>query len=561
MAFSGSHGVATPPNPSSSQTDFSFIVDLSNLPHDWWDLVDTTDGTKGRASKADGTTELPTDWIDFDSTAQTGLVRVKYTGSKSSTVDEPVWIYPPKAANPSYGVSDTYGQYNAYDTSYAGYYPLGGGTDRTSNQNNLTGYGSPVEGDSTGPVGSSTEYNGTTQYFEADVSEVTSAPLTMIAWANVDALRVYTTAIQLSNKSVQGDYFALSEHNSSNGVWYWTRTAASSSGGRVLSTDQITANTWYMWSGVENNSSSRSFKINDGIATTNSADLSPSGVDRTSIGRSGDSTPSSYFNGKLAQISVHSVARDENWISYEYAQTADNSTFWGTWTVEGGGDTVSVTGSDSVTLSDTSASLVSLSLSCSDLFSLSESLETGLSILLSASDGVNFAETGTPNILILASGSDSFGFGDNSSTGGIIPLTGSDGFNLSDSSTVVIGVSVISSDGLGIGDNGTTGGIIPTSGIDILSLSDSASITISVTATGSDTVSLNDVIDLVHSLSLYGSDDFDISDYARQAGVIDGILRMALSVIVPHSSVIGKKAYIEIKEYKGYTDIIKIDQN
>jgi hypothetical protein len=117
MSFSGSFAVATISNPASAQTDFSLLVDLSTMPAEWWASVDTADGTKGRAAKDDGATELATDWIDFDSGAETGLVRVKWTGTLASSGVQKVRIYSPRASRSSYGATDTYGSDNAYDAS------------------------------------------------------------------------------------------------------------------------------------------------------------------------------------------------------------------------------------------------------------------------------------------------------------------------------------------------------------------------------------------------------------------------------------------------------------
>src|SRR6056297_96504 len=99
MAFSGDYATATVTNPSSALTDFTLIIDLSTLPQDWWDAVTSSDGTKGRASKGDGTTELACDWIDFDDTAETGLLRVLWSGTLASTGTQEVRIYPPLSGN------------------------------------------------------------------------------------------------------------------------------------------------------------------------------------------------------------------------------------------------------------------------------------------------------------------------------------------------------------------------------------------------------------------------------------------------------------------------------
>ncbi len=121
---------ATVTNPSSNLTDFTLAIDLSLLPSEWWALVNTTDGTRGRVCKGDGVTELPGDWIDFNSSNQTGVLRTKWSGTLSSSGIQTLRIYPPNTGNTSYSSSDTYGQWNSYDSSWKCYYPNGGVGDR-----------------------------------------------------------------------------------------------------------------------------------------------------------------------------------------------------------------------------------------------------------------------------------------------------------------------------------------------------------------------------------------------------------------------------------------------
>lgn len=78
------YATATITNPSSSLTDFSLMVDLSRMPANWWSAVNTSDGTKGRAAKNDGT-ELATDWINFNNIAHTGWLRVKWAGTLANS--------------------------------------------------------------------------------------------------------------------------------------------------------------------------------------------------------------------------------------------------------------------------------------------------------------------------------------------------------------------------------------------------------------------------------------------------------------------------------------------
>jgi len=328
---STTYDIATATNPTSALTDFTFMIDLSRMSAAWWAEVDTSDGTRGRASKNDGTTELATDWIDFNDTAETGWLRVKWTGTLASSGTQIVRVYPPNTGNVAYGVSDTYGQYNAYDSDFAAYYPNGGGTDRTSGQTTLSGAGSISEGDSAGKIGVSTSYDGSTQYFEADSTPVTSQPLTFIVWAKPDVIG-YKTAIQLSDKSQSDTWYALTQATSGK-LWEWCRTPASSAGGRVESiTNNISTTSWNQYTGLEYTSSSRAIRLNNSNEATNSTDLTPTGLDRTSVGRAGDSSPGAYFDGLLQEVQIHSAARSDSHLSEEYNQTNDNATFWGTWT-------------------------------------------------------------------------------------------------------------------------------------------------------------------------------------------------------------------------------------
>jgi hypothetical protein len=118
---------ATVTNPSSNLTDFTLAIDLSLLPSEWWALVNTTDGTRGRVCKGDGVTELPGDWIDFNSSNQTGVLRTKWSGTLSSSGIQTLRIYPPNTGNTSYSIFGNFP--NVSDPLYAG----GAGTSESLN--------------------------------------------------------------------------------------------------------------------------------------------------------------------------------------------------------------------------------------------------------------------------------------------------------------------------------------------------------------------------------------------------------------------------------------------
>src|SRR6056297_3267170 len=158
------HALATVTNPGSAQTDFTLIVDLADMPANWWSAVTSSDGTRGRVYKGDGSTRLAADWIDFDDTAETGLLRVLWSGTLASTGTQQLWIEPPVSGNDAVAADNTYGSDNAYDDDWEGYYPFFDLNDRTSNGRDLTAHDDAAVETGSGPYGGQLDVDGTDDY-------------------------------------------------------------------------------------------------------------------------------------------------------------------------------------------------------------------------------------------------------------------------------------------------------------------------------------------------------------------------------------------------------------
>ena len=319
------YDIATATNPSSALTDFTFIVDLSLMSDAWWAAVDTTDGTKGRASKSDGTTELACDWIDFDSTAETGILRVKYTGTLASTGTQEVRIYPPISTNVSYGVTDTYGQYNAYDSAWLLYSPDGGTADRTTNQNNGTAFGSVSSGGVSGKIGKATDFDGIDDYIE--YANIDNNESTIVTTFNSDVLD-YTT--QLGTNKVDGDNLGSILKLRNDGS-VWLRYGFGTSRRQIIVASGYSVGVWVDANMVLSQSSPNAEIYLNGVSGGTNSDgaYSPNTTEPFSVAKNYED---SYFNGKCQNIQFHNIARASSWLSEEYLQIDDNATFWGTWT-------------------------------------------------------------------------------------------------------------------------------------------------------------------------------------------------------------------------------------
>ena len=142
----------TSDNTKVSSSVKGLALDLSNVTSStFWDNVES-DGSDIRITSDEaGTTLLARDVISIDTTEETGLIRLDSSSiSTSADTDYYLWFGNASATEPS--PSDTYGQYNAYDSSLYFLHPYNensGSTvnDRSQNSNDGTITGASWDSD------------------------------------------------------------------------------------------------------------------------------------------------------------------------------------------------------------------------------------------------------------------------------------------------------------------------------------------------------------------------------------------------------------------------------
>jgi len=329
---------ATITNPSSALTDFTLIVDLSRMSASWWSGVNTSDGTRGRAAKNDGTTELACDWIDFDDTGETGLLRVKYTGSLASSGTQIIRIYPPNTGNAAYGVSDTYGQYNAYDSGVWAYYPLHDDQDRTTNNRDLTGQGSLAFGGGTGLIGDATQFTQSSDQH----AETTSQTFDFVT------VMTYSCLVNFdSEASDQGIFSPEESVTNFDRLQAWRDEYASGDriavfNGQAVGYGSTTLSTaqWYGFAYSTDATNVSNIRL-DSSAEATTGEPTTIGAGDLNIGSIGNGK---YLDGLQQHAMFSNVERTIAWQDEEIDQLSDNPTFWGTWswTSPGGGISIPV---------------------------------------------------------------------------------------------------------------------------------------------------------------------------------------------------------------------------
>jgi hypothetical protein len=133
--------------PTENLTDYVLFVDLTELPQEWWDRVQP-DGRDIRVTTSNNALR-PFDLISFDKDAQTGFLTTRFTLNSGIGYSIKVWAGNPTASAP--GKASLFGQYNVYGTDYIGFWPEGGGQDRTRNHRDFVSVNGPMFGDAVGP--------------------------------------------------------------------------------------------------------------------------------------------------------------------------------------------------------------------------------------------------------------------------------------------------------------------------------------------------------------------------------------------------------------------------
>lgn len=315
-APSTTYDTATLVNPASALTDFTLMVDLSRLSAAWWAAVGSeTDGTKGRAYKSDGTTELAVDWIDFDSTADSGWARIKWSGTLATSGTQTVHIYPPVTANASAAPGGTYGAYNAYDSNWVDYWPLG---DALPAANRISGSGTLADtggvSDSTGQVGGAKSFDGVNDQLTGTSTSVGTTN-TVLGWFRPVGNTGNTAPVYAN-----GGCEILARSST------WQVYGSSFVGATSLIND-----TWQHVAVSRNDTATNEYIINfngSAVTTTTRAFADGTSTARTLSATVGGAV---VYTGHMNEVQVHSTNRAAAWIAKEYLQTSDNATMWGSW--------------------------------------------------------------------------------------------------------------------------------------------------------------------------------------------------------------------------------------
>lgn len=141
---------------------------------------------------------------------------------------------------------------------------------------------------------------------------VTTTPFSIAAWFRSDDIANLQCIASVNDVAASNHQHCLWIDGAVGGDPISAGTRAGASFFTAVSTTGYSANTWGHACGVWASVSDRRAFFNGANKGTNNGNLAPNTLDSFDIGRFGDSTPSAYFSGRIAEVGLWNIALSDN---------------------------------------------------------------------------------------------------------------------------------------------------------------------------------------------------------------------------------------------------------
>lgn len=321
------YATATPDNPLSQIDNFSFEIDLSEMPSEWWAAAPYK-ANNLRVSTGENIL-LPIDVIYYDKSATTGLVIVQKT---KTTSDEEFRVWTGDINAPLSLPDGKFGQYNAYRDSIRGFWPLGAGPDRTRWGLHLDMTSVPNIGAYSGPYtgAKSSSYNGSsstgrTTHNVPNGSEVNA--LSFVTWANTNDSSSFQQILAIYDSNDEFNDERRTDMNTSAIL----RAIEDNGGTASITPGTISSSTWHHCVSTFNDKDDRQVYLDGGNKGTNTGNRSGP-LDYDTIKISGlQSGGGRFWDGFLSLSAVILEELNDDYVAYHHS-LGNQSTFWNGWT-------------------------------------------------------------------------------------------------------------------------------------------------------------------------------------------------------------------------------------
>lgn len=344
-------------------TDFIVYVSLADLVKAGADIFDLcrSDGGDIRATKSDGTTQLATELVVIDTTAKTGELHIKYTGTLSSTTDTVIRIYY-NGSDTALSTSDTYGRNAVWSAYVAVWHMQEASGDITSSTGNNTGVDGNTVGTGTGKLQKGRDFITTNseQFSIASGSQtglgITGNAITMSVWSYGDSAlnnlikriiwRLGGTGSYGYQLSTSGNVYGINNAYviSAVGTGGGTDYAFGTAGDATSSAFKHVVATYdgTNFRGYVNATKQTSGTLSNRLTNANAISYY--------IGSSG---AGDYYDGILDEVRMKATVNSDNWITTEYNNQNSPSTFYAVGDEVGGGSAYTQDVEETLTVTDT----------------------------------------------------------------------------------------------------------------------------------------------------------------------------------------------------------------
>jgi hypothetical protein len=319
---------------SSDLTDFPVYTDISNLPSQFHNNVQS-DMCDVRVTKADGSTQLPAERVNYDAGTDTGELHHKQNLSSSS--DTTYYIYWGTSGTTTCPANTASNGRNNVWTEYEAVYHLDESSGTTATDSSGNGNDGTYNGDLptrvTGAYGHGQDFDGSGDYIDIPIVAQTNTDFTVSAVMEMDTTDDFANWVW-GGRGGGNTAWSLVQDNdgNSNDLSLYSRI----SGGNFerLNTGESSTNTNYWFTGTHDDSTNGVEAFINGVSETSSTrpdNLNT--VDTQTIGYSQDSS-GGYWDGIITSVRVTHTIASSGWLSTGYDMQDDNINFLNIGTTE-----------------------------------------------------------------------------------------------------------------------------------------------------------------------------------------------------------------------------------
>ena len=307
----------------SDLTDYPIFVDLSDMNDEFWNTV-SDGGSDIRIFKEDGETELAREIVACDTSAETGEVHFKYSGTLSSSSNTVIQIHADGSSS-DYASDSTYGSENVWSDYQAVYHMKESSGDMIDSAGNYDGsYEGSLPTNQTGKIGEAQYFDGNDYASISDLG-ISTDDISVTGW-------IYPDSSISENYHLFGNY--------EGGEWIDIKLYPNKDIAYSVDNDDdicsykalgvISEDAWNYLGLVYSTSEKKIYGYLDGSeegTDTHTGDNPDLGTNSYHIGKSRDKN-GEYLIGKTDELRIKKGVLSGDWISTEHNNQSSPSTFY-----------------------------------------------------------------------------------------------------------------------------------------------------------------------------------------------------------------------------------------